>query len=322
MEHQVTQTQENQILKVSEIRDLYTKILDESSNNSGQLADLVKVMDLGETRDLIIQTMTQINALTRKPESSASRFLRKFGLGTIIDKSRNAVEETVIEGKSVREVSSNLLTAITSKRDNVLRLIDSLYDLKESMVNSYTGMSNVIAGIDEAWNSYSDREHTQLLIVKSEILETMSYHQDNIVSADGTIKAAESSMVQISQMIPKLRTQINDSMAIRGILNELEEITTICSTVSDVASELRVENRKTMENALLTVIERSVITDKGLALIDSNMRAQQEIQVKLQNKISQVENQRKVAIAKLSNQHNPEFESILAAPKTNEKFVG
>ncbi|ASD51997.1 hypothetical protein KNT64_gp045 [Pseudomonas phage PspYZU05] len=299
MPHEAEQTQNAKLLQVAEIRDLYTGILNESTKNSGQLSDLVKVMDLGETKELVIKTMTQISSLSRKEENTATRFLRKFGFGKMIDKSREAVEETLTEGKSVREVSSNLLTAITTKRDRVVSLIDNLYDLRDSMADSYVQMKSVVEGIDEFWQQYSERDHTQLLILKSEIMETMSYHEDNIISANGTIKAAESSMVQISQMVPKLRTQINDSMAIRGILNELEEITEICTTVGDVASELRAENRETMETALISVIERSVISDTQLAVIDKNARRTQEIQNKISAKMVQVEEKRKIAISKL-----------------------
>lgn len=292
-------------LNVAKIRELYNEILNESTNSSGQLSSLVKVMDLGETKELVVKTMQQISSMSRtKEESSATRFLRKFGMGGLVDKTKNAAQETRIEGTSVSDVSRELLGAVQSKRDRVGTLIENLYDLQDSMRESYIKMKAVVDGIDENWNDYSPREQTQLNILKSEVLETMSYHEDNIVSANGTIKAAEMSMVQISQMIPKLRSQVNDSMAIRGILNELEELTELCGTISDVAGELRSENRETMEHALLNVIGSSVMSDKQLQLIDKNSRRQEEIQHKVANALVDVENRRKIMSDKLQSSTN------------------
>lgn len=297
---QVEQAQSPEILSVEQIRELYSSILNDSNRNSSQLSELVKVMDLGETKQLVINTMTQISKMSRrKEETSATRFLRKFGLGKLIDHTKDAAEEAIVESKSVSQVSGDLLDAVSKKRDNVSSMIETLHDLKDSMGETYRQMQAVVEGINEFWEKYTDRERSHLLILKSEILETMSYHEDNIVSANGTIRAAETSMVQISQMIPKLRSQVNDSMAIRGILNELEEVTDLCQTISDVASELRAENRATMETALLSVIERSVISDTHLALIDKNSKRQEEIQQKIMVKMKEVDNKRAVAVQKL-----------------------
>lgn len=308
--------QESKLPSVQELRGMYDSILGQSTNTNRDLSDMVKVMDLGETKKIIIDAMGEINKMSRKKgESAVTRFLRNFGAGKLIDKVKDDVSDTIIEGSSVAEVSQRLLDAVVTKRDNVSNIVDKLFNLKQTMLDSHQNLKAIVGGIDEYWEQFDEREKFHLLNLKSEILETMSFHEDNILSADGTIRAAEMATTQISQMIPKLRSQVNDSMIIRGSLNELEELTSLCDTISEACAEMRSENRDKMEQTLLSVLDKSVVSDKQIALIDQNARRQLEIQSTLANKIADIHNKRVRSTERLQMAVERNQESILLAAK-------
>ncbi|MGL4353092.1 MAG: hypothetical protein ACRCTP_04045 [Aeromonas popoffii] len=307
-------TQETEKLAPNDIRTIYNSILDAAGTNNRELSEMVKVIDLGDTKKIIIEAMGDIQKMSRqKGESAATRWLRKFGMGKVIDKVKDDVHETIIEGSSVAEVSQRLLDAVVDKRNNVSSMVDKLFDLKTSMLEAHASLKAIVGGIDEYWDQYNEREQFHLLNLKSEVLETMSFHEDNILSADGTIRAAEQATTQISQMIPKLRSQINDSMIIRGSLNELEELTSLCETIGEACGEIRAENRDKMEETLMNVLNQSVVSDKQIALIDRNSKRQIEIQRTLTNKIQEIHKTKAEVVNRLQSAVERNSSAILLA---------
>lgn len=286
-------------------RNAYNEILGRSSNSHRDLADIIKVADLASSKQMILEVMTNISAISKKTENPALRFLRKFGLSRVIDKTTDAATQTITEGKSVSQVSDDMLRMVTTKRESVINMVDKLYDLRETMVSSYKEMEIVIQGIDEVINGeVHERDHFHLTNLKSEILESMSYNEDNIISANGTIKAAEMATNQINEMIPKLRSQVNDSMVIRGSLNELDMLTSMCESIDDMCSALRTENRDSMETTLVQILDKSVVSEKRLAAISNNVKRQSEIQANIANKVSEITTQRSKAVLQLQNAVN------------------
>lgn len=276
---------------VEEIRSVFNGILTSAEAHPNQLSNIVRVIDMGETQKIIVDVMTTVSQMSRnKEENVASRWLRKIGLGKVVDKAKDSAVEALTEGQTVAEVSQRLLKAITNKKDEVSSIMDQLFDLKQTMLDSYQQMQAIVEGIDENWDDFNERDQFHLGGLKAEILETMSHHRDNITSAAGTIKAAEMANTQISQMIPKLRSQINDSMSIRGSLEQLRNLTELCQTVGDACSEMRVENRQAMESTLIEVLDRSVISKTQLTLIETNLKEQERFQKRLTDKFTEVTN--------------------------------
>lgn len=276
---------------VEEIRNVFNGILTSAEAHPNQLSNIVRVIDMGETQKIIVDVMTTVSQMSRnKEENVASRWLRKIGLGKVVDKAKDSAVEALTEGQTVAEVSQRLLKAITNKKDEVSSIMDQLFDLKQTMLDSYQQMQAIVEGIDENWDDFNERDQFHLGGLKAEILETMSHHRDNITSAAGTIKAAEMANTQISQMIPKLRSQINDSMSIRGSLEQLRNLTELCQTVGDACSEMRVENRQAMESTLIEVLDRSVISKTQLTLIETNLKEQERFQKRLTDKFTEVTN--------------------------------
>ncbi|ARK07961.1 hypothetical protein phiA829_141 [Aeromonas phage phiA8-29] len=276
---------------VEEIRSVFNGILTSAEAHPNQLSNIVRVIDMGETQKIIVDVMTTVSQMSRnKEENVASRWLRKIGLDKVVDKTKDSAVEALTEGQTVAEVSQRLLKAITNKKDEVSSIMDQLFDLKQTMLDSYQQMQAIVEGIDENWDDFNERDQFHLGGLKAEILETMSHHRDNITSAAGTIKAAELANTQISQMIPKLRSQINDSMSIRGSLEQLRNLTELCQTVGDACAEMRVENRQAMESTLIEVLDRSVISKPQLALIENNLKEQERFQKRLTDKFTEVTN--------------------------------
>ena len=311
-----TQNEQIQPKTVEEIRSIFNGILTSSESHPNQLSNIVRVIDMGETQKIIVDVMTTVSQMSRKKEENvASRWLRNIGLGKVVDRAKDSAVEAMTEGQTVAEVSKRLLDAINTKKAEVSNIMEQLFDLKQNMLDSYQQMQMIVDGIDENWGSFNERDQFHLRGLKAEILETMSHHRDNITSAAGTIKAAEMANTQISQMVPKLRSQINDSMSIRGSLEQLRNLTELCQTVGDACSEMRVENRQAMETTLIEVLDRSVISKTRLALIESNMKEQERFQKRLTDKFSEVSNSVEERTERLSRAIQGSNDNLIAFAK-------
>lgn len=282
------------------LRDAYNQILQRTDSAAEQIGRKVKVVDMGETQKKIEEAMVSISRVTRK-DSKVHSWLTKWLPSSVFEKAADELATKSVEGKSVYEISKNLMEAVVSKKNDVENILDDLVGLHDTMLGAHLELGYIVEGINENMDSFSDAEKIRMKGLKSEILLQMKTHEHNIISSKGALQAAESTVMKLSETLPSIRAQINDSMSIRGALRELESLNKICDTVTTISGAIQLENQAVMEEQLMVVLEKSVISNSELARIETITSNQRNLHNKLTAKVQEINNRRDDAIKRLES---------------------
>lgn len=291
-------SKDNNPVTAKTLREAYNLILQRTDSAAEQIGRKVKVVDMGETQKKIEEAMVSISRVTRK-DSKIHGWLTKWLPSSVFEKAADELATKSVEGKTVYEISKSLMEAVVSKKDDVENILDDLVGLHDTMINAHLELSYIVEGINENIDSFGDAERIRMNGLKSEILLQMKTHEQNIISSKGALQAAEATVMKLSETLPSIRAQINDSMSIRGALRELETLNSICDTVTTISGAIQLENQSVMEEQLMSVLDKSVISTTELARIDTITSNQRVLHKKLHDKVLEINNRRDEVIKRL-----------------------
>lgn len=305
----------------SEIRELYNNTLTETENYNRQLGEKVQIVDMGDTQKKIEESFQLISQLTRTDNPIRNR-LRRWLPASIMDKASDKIAEKSVEGRSVADVSKDLLEALISKKAKVEDVFSDLYELHDSITEVRQKLHFIVEGIDEKFEEFDAREKVLMTALKGEVLEQINYHEQNIVNSQGALHAAESTIQKLSQVLPSIRARVTDGLAIRGALKELDQLSTLTDDIQAACEVIQGENTRVMTEQVTAVIDRMAIKDSTIKAISDNRQQMVKTSKLFQDKITQAHAQQMKKVEELSSvvQHGVNFDEVVRLTNdSNEK---
>lgn len=285
--------------RLNDYKSEFNNILDNNSDSSSQIANKIKLLDLDSAKSLIVETAMLFDKMSDKKSESGflSRLSQKVPiLKNVISKSEETFSETIIEGKSIHDITQKLLGGLEDKRTEVETVCRELFSLRQHMIDSYNGLNALVTKLTNDINQEenTDNEHNisdlDTFLMKgllSEVLSLRTVLMDNIQTSEGVIAGAQSSLTQIGSAIPKLKLQLTDSMSVAAVAGQLQELTDMMDSINNACEILRDDNREKVEKQLLHVIESSAPTDAQLKKIESNETNQKTLMNKVSMKMKE-----------------------------------
>ena len=244
---------------VKELRDIRDQLVGDTSTHHNQIAESMKLISAGETSEMIASALTEIDMLnSRSEESSWKTRLKRLLPFNAAEKIEEKVRLTHAQGSTVKEVTEQLLSAVTKKRETVEGIMGGLFGLYDHMETAYTNVKAFGEGLNESLqgDTYNNEEKFHLNSMLAETLEYASIIQENLGHCKNTIQAGQVSVQQIAGLQPKLKAQLSDGLSILVGLEELSQLTDTCKAIEEMCDVLRSENRERVASAQLTAIER------------------------------------------------------------------
>ncbi|QGZ16083.1 hypothetical protein Kuja_0920 [Vibrio phage vB_VchM_Kuja] len=282
----------------AQLRSLYNNILTRTDEANRTIGSKMKMIDFDETQKEVQKAYVTISRMSRK-ESRVGSFLSKILPDAAFNKLYDKAAEESVNGKTVLEISNNLIKSVEERRQRVENIYGDLVDLHNSIVAAHKELNAVIEGIDEHLDEFDPVERVKMIALKSEMLLTSQAHEDNIITSKGTIKTAENALMLYSGMIPSIRAQINDGLSIRSALKELENMTEITEQITELCNAVREDNRAVMTQQLMTTLDKTVISEKQIQRLVSNQNEQAKLHKQLSEQIQLVNNRRENMVNKL-----------------------
>lgn len=284
-------SEDRQQSPVEYLRSRFNGALEKSTEASSRFAEQMTVMELGVTKSVILDAVSTMGRFNN-PETFVTRLIGRVpGLGGLAERMKKSVQDTVVEGRSVRDVASSLIETLSKKRDITIESSGQISELVKDMVSSYDDLNAISQVAKESVDSAQGGQKIGFSSLMVEVVETMDYVKENIHSALGAIKASELAVEQVSGMIPKLRAILQDSMVIRKALNDLEELGQLTDLIDETCRVIRDDNHNKMESALLGVLDRSVISKEQLKHIENSANRTANFQKKIAGRLEEVTKQ-------------------------------
>ena len=289
----------------AELRNSFNQLLNDNSALSDQYSTTMKVLDIGETKEIILNAVATMGKFSNSKNgngSFVSRLVARVpGLGGLAKKLEEEVKETLVEGKTIKEVSSGLISTLDSKREHTVKAAGDLEALVIQWENNFEYLRQVALETKAAHDICEARDKLGYSALFNEIMSTLDHVKENINTAIGTIKAAGLATEQVSGLIPKLRAVLQDSMIIRKTLNDLEELGEMTTMLDETTSLIRDDNFNTMKAAVIGVLDRSVISNDKIKRLENSSRRTAEFSNEVNKKLLEVNTRQMAAAERISS---------------------
>lgn len=294
--------------KSKELREKRDHLMQASDRHSKAIADKAKLIGAGETSELIAATLSKLQILDRKTEESGwmTKIRSMIPFADSVEKAEEKVLSAAAKGSTVSEVTSNLMNIVTNKRSAIEKVVYDLYDLHSDMESTLNTTVVLIEEIqsDIDNNVFEKAEAFSVNTLLAELLEYKEIMRENVQTAMNTIQAAQVSSHQIIALQPKLKAQLDDGISILTVLNELEDLNTVCADLEELSNKIRDDNREKAYSAQVSAIERQTKSKDQLLRLENNAKRSLELQQDIQKKFLEIDKSQKEKVEILTRISN------------------
>ncbi len=300
---------------LSDLTALYnqTKALDTA--DSSKLTNNFTLKGFDDLQDMVAAAMLQIQSFTDngKPSSTSSKLLARIApegswLSKFVNSKSTQHKLESIKEQSISQVVATLRTAINTKREEVITLIETLSSIRESMLarlETYTTIDTHVSAIAEQApaNSRQRFDAQQLAIMTKATIEKI--HAEIHSSIEPLIATATVSVTQIQQLLPTIENDLQTKLTIKTFQQQLQDLNKMVTSASTLATSAGSAIKASVNETIYESLE--LLSHTGIDVKALKQSAQDEL--KHQQKIQQL-------ITKTSDKINDNFREISSIQQT------
>lgn len=284
---------------IAELETNVNSFFSSSNEISNRINESISMLQLDSVQESIAESVVQIEQLSNKPEKS---FAAKIPfLGKYWEKAAEKTAEENLKSGGMTETVDRLFGALSSKRENILSVMENLFQLKEQLeVEVGTlGEQHEIAEYISANGSGMEQVKARNLLVQ--IKEASVKTRDRVQILGATIQAAEASTVRISAMLPQLQSDLVTELGIQAGLQELKEFKQVFDATVDVVKEVQGENHTGVQDVMLDLVDLAVNQGTSVAQLENFEKQRQDFSEKIKTKMDKAYAEQTKSLQKLTD---------------------
>ena len=272
----------------------FTKV---SRDEGKAISKNISMLQLDTVRDSIAESIMTIEGMVNREDKVG--ILGKFGITKWISKGKAKLDEESMKNGKMTETIDRLFKSMSDKQDNIMKVMESLYQIKEKLQNE---MHIILRQQQEAAplaqeDSFVGMKARNILV---QLQKTVLKTKERIETIDATLKAAEASSMQISAMMPALQGELVTELSIQAGLQELKEYKETFDATMNMIEEINSINQETVGNVLSAVVELSISTGgTEVARIEKNQEMRNNLRTKLAKTLEERRQEQEQAIERL-----------------------
>lgn len=277
------------------------------------IAKSVSMLQLDGVQETIANAVIQIESVTNK--STSSKYAKVPFIGKFLASATEEVKNQELKTGEMVVVVERLFAALEGKKKNIVAVADTLFDLKEKLINEVSGLveqETVVQEFLETGENSSDTFKAKNLLVQ--IQPTIIQSKDRIQIIDATIRSAEVCSMKISSMLPALEGNLITEMSIQAGLQELRDFKGVFDATVEVVEQLSHDNNKTMNSVLLDVVDLAVAnpSSKQLMRLENSNAERAKLSSDIKTKLAKAVETREKAMVTLANTRESQAENLLS----------
>jgi len=295
---------------VAELERQYENFSASTRDIGKGIARSVSMLQLDEVQETIASAVIQIEKVTNKTDKSA--FSKLPFLGKYFQKAKEEIKEEQLKSGSMTEVVDRLFEALLAKKENIVSVADTLYNLKDKLIQEVQGLEQQESQVLEiTHNDGSEGFKARNLLVQ--IQPTLIGAKDRIGVIDATIRSAEVCSTKISSMLPALHGGLITEMSIQAGLQELSDFKQVFDATVDVVEDLNRTNNESMNKVLLDVVDLAVSnpTKNAVSRIENLNKDRSELQMKVKAKLAKATQEQQKTLESLAEVRQAQTSNLL-----------
>lgn len=293
----------------SHLMNRFQNVLTESNNTSKKINKDIKVGELKEIQEEISKLIHRFNmAKKNKKQSFFDRMSRLVLSNDAYQKIEAKKSESTTQHKSVNQITANIIKDITSRKDSLVSFFDTLQELMNRLEGTHKEFNSILEEIQTEINTFeNDPESSKLNrgdILRFKMLEKevrINYKnvQSNYATAQGATKLVENILLNISSSLPIMEAQLNNTLAIRGVLQELEDLDQLSKDITNFCEYVQKDSIKTIESQIVNMLSSTVVSDEDLKKIEGINTMHNNLINNIQAEANRVEESRDIQLQRL-----------------------
>lgn len=282
---------------VKDLQQAYNATKVEDTKDTSKLTNNFTLKGLDEVKELVATAMVQIDELANKgkEESVASSFTGKAlavipggsKLSTWLGVKQDQLKIEEIQQKSISEVIETLRSAIETKREEVIVIIEDLSAIRENMIgrlSTYEDIDKKVSTIVQTAAS-NTREMLDAQLLGAMVKQTIEkLHSDVKSMIEPLIAAATVSVQQIQALLPTIENDLQNKMSIKVVQQQLQDLNQMTQEVTNLAASAGARIKDSVHQTIYSSLE--LLSNTGLDVKQLEQNAQDEI--KHQEKMQQI----------------------------------
>jgi len=272
-----------------------------SSKDIGKgIAHSVSMMQLDVVNESVASAVIQIEQMANKGQER-SAFAKIPYFGKFIDKAKASVKEEQLRTGKMVEVVDRLFESLNAKKENIVSVMGTLFELKNQLSNEVDVMIEKEAlalEIAEDQDSLSGLKARNLLV---QVQQSIVKAKDRVQIIDATVRSAEASTMAISSLLPTLQGELITEMAIQSGLQELKEFKQIFDLTIETVESLNTTNNSSMKEVMLDVVDLAISRPHDIARLESLNSDRSKFRDKLQAKMDAAKKEQVKGLEVLAN---------------------
>jgi hypothetical protein len=254
-------------MNITELEKDYQAFASSSLDIGNKITKSVSMMQLDDVNESVANAVVQIEQLVNKGDKPSALAKLPF-FGKYIVKASESVKEEKLRTGQMVETVDRLFGSLNDKKDNIVSVMTTLFDLKEQLASEVEtmiekeGMAKEIA-LEDGIDGLKARN---LLV---QVQQTIIKATDRVGIIAATVMSAEASTTAISQLLPSLQGELITEMAIQAGLQELKEFKQIYDLTISTVEDLNATNNSTMKTVMLEVVDLAISTPTDIARLEN-----------------------------------------------------
>jgi len=267
---------------ITTLEQNYANFTNTSKTLGSQLAESVNMLQLDSVNSAVAEAVLQMESMVSK---SPSKMASIPFIGKYLSKAKTDLAEKEIKSSKMVDVVDRLFTSLSTKKDNMMNVMETLFNIKELLVKEVAFMIEQESLAREISMEGKGIEVTKAKNLLVQVSQSIVKSRDRISVIDTTCKAAEATTMAVSQLLPSLQGELITEMAIQGGLQELKDFKTIFDNTLEIVNNLSQENNSSMIKVLEDVVDLSVTRPTDIARLEETAMSRNAVQERLKKKL-------------------------------------
>ena len=266
-----TGTKVENLDRILAIKQEFTTLQDEAFEQSSLLAEKIGMLELDETGEFVTNSVMQLQELAmgnKKIDSglwgkTKGTLLALPGVKTLagaVGAIKDEAEKQSITNGSVRDLAEKLFGSLESKKDTIESTTISIMTIEEAREINLVEMNKMLGAVNEIIDSpdTSPKELFQAKNMLIQVEEAIMQSQTKVDQVSTILEVAQASTYQITSLLPSIKSNFLDDMAINAGLQHLLQYKSMYDATVNLVNDIQETNADKINETMLDVVDITI----------------------------------------------------------------
>ena len=218
----------------------------------------IKLLDIKDVTESFIKMQEQLSEVAVK--STTSSLIQKAKSISFLGKAIKKAEETAFSMQTVHSTLASLFEKVEQKYNKLVEVGTDIQKGKVKLEEQIKQLESLEVKIDNEIASFINKEDIPLYLLSAQT-QTGTYinkYKARLMNVNASIFAAQETIKQLGAYLPTFKSELNDSLALASLLNEVSDYQTMYQALSKLIKEISDINDTRTQSTITQLLDLQI----------------------------------------------------------------